>query len=188
MKMGDKAWEGKLCEFSSNSRVYPSTTRQKGTLWRAGTSPTWKLRRTLYSFDYNGRVEDAYERDGIEYTFFLYPIIFDSPEEATEQETEQPRSRVQVMLSENAVRGNSLKDYMTTITGVSPSGVVQAASPRGVAPDASPGVMVARGQSLANLATGSSPIFSRDGERFLPSTAFAYAPAVPTAKDSRRRR
>ena len=47
-KLEDRAFEGKLADTATTARRTASTIRSKVRSWRAGTSPSWKRRHTLY--------------------------------------------------------------------------------------------------------------------------------------------
>ena len=101
-KLGDKAWQGKLCGFSLDSRAYRIYNPAKGTV--VGSRNATFLEKPPYSMPPAGidyMDDENYEDDMMDHTSFLDFTILDTPGEATSAEVERLRARIRDMLHAN---------------------------------------------------------------------------------------
>ena len=172
-KLGDKAWEGKLCGFSQDSRAYRIYNPAKGTVVESRNvtfleTPPYSMPPvgTDYSVD-----DEDYENDVIDLTSFLDFTILDSPE----KELEHLRTKIRGMLQENANKSiqpqeaASLQHEASSLPEeLSPSPEEPAPSPEegtsqeagassGVVPAASTGEPAAQQPRVTRASTRSNP-------------------------------
>ncbi len=203
-KLGDRAWEGKLCGFSHNSRAYRIYNASKGTIVESRNvsfleTPPYIMPTPDYEIDRSE--QDAYISDVIDHTSFLHPFIFGNSGDTPDHGTTSVRGQIQDMLRDNAATSEPLEGGQNPSTETTMTGVVPTASP-GTTPPSSHELRATRASTRGNpndedntesvlndrqlrqlkslaFAVGPPSDFAHNEEQPSSATAFAYATGSP---------
>ena len=162
--LGDKAWEGKLCGFSQDSRAYRIYNPAKGTVLEGRNvtfqeTPPYSMPPVGTDFSVNN---EDYENDIINLTCYRDFTTLDSPD----KELEHRRAKIRSMLQEDA--HNSLEQEASLLSEESASPPEEEASPEA---EASPGIVPA---ASAREPAIQQPRVTRAGTRSNPNTDDAF--------------
>ena len=172
-KLGDKAWEGKLCGFSQDSRAYRIYNPAKGTV--VESRKVTFLETPPYShlptkgLDYVHDDEEAYARD---------PIIFDNKEEVASAQVEHLHARIRDMTRENEDKRLAYRASSHGTDGTPLPRAIGASSP-GADGTSSPGAIGASSpRANGTSSSGATGASSPEVDESTPPTSPGVAPAA----------
>ena len=124
-KIGDKAWEGKLCGFSpNNSTSYHIHNDEKGIVVEIRNAKfietPWGVWRTQEDERHHDELAGrAYTIDVMGYTSFLGPLVLSSSREPSRDEVEKLREEIESMVRDSAAQHNFLEEGGTSTADAS---------------------------------------------------------------------